>query len=440
VPPLTSEQMRSSVVHTVTFVPRQFDPTPPSPSQEGVLSLETVVKFGSRSYPYFAGSGDTAWSTLKRELAKLEADRFVLISEDSLPQMLLEEVGRNVSEVGPMASIVFPGGEPAKTVATLSKLAAAALTAGTTRRSCILAVGGGMVGNIAGLLATLLFRGIRLVQIPTTLLAQSDSVLSLKQAVNSEVGKNHLGAFYAPEFVWSNVDCLAHLPVIERQAAMCEVIKNVVAIRPEDQAEVASLLHADGEYTPAEYVRVIELAIEQKTAVMHDDAFEEGVGLVLEYGHTVGHAVETTLKGKLTHGLAVGIGMTVAAEVATQLGVGDERVSDLVLDLLGRLGAPTMIPREAEPGAIMERVRLDNKRGYLEPSPGTHDMILLAAPGQARWTGQKPLTQVPETVIAAAIKARLESAVTSPVNVGNPVSPRARDIYVDSSAELEMGS
>jgi 3-dehydroquinate synthase/2-deoxy-scyllo-inosose synthase len=402
-------------------------------------ALETVVTFGDHHYPYFAGSGDAAWAALKRELAKLDSDRFVLISEESLPSTLLAAVSRNVAEVGPVVNLVFPGGEMAKNVANLSRLAAATLNAGATRRSCILAVGGGMVGNIAGLLAALLFRGIRLVQIPTTLLAQSDSVLSLKQAVNSEVGKNHLGTFYAPEFVWGNVDFLEQLPVVERQAAMCEVIKNVVAIRPGDHAEVTTLLSPTGEYTAAQYVRIIELAIEQKTAVMKDDALEEGVGLVLEYGHTVGHAIEATLKGKLTHGLAVGIGMTAAAEVASQMGVGDDSVAEMVLDLLERLGAPTTIPREADPGAVMERIRLDNKRGYLKPSPGSRDMILLAAPGRALWTGNKPLTSVPEEVIRAAIDARRSTNVT-PLYDARAGQLHSRKAYLGSSLALQLES
>jgi 3-dehydroquinate synthase/2-deoxy-scyllo-inosose synthase len=383
--------------------------------------LATTVRFGDHHYPYIAGSGESAWDQLCQELAGLHADRFVIISENSLPTDLLDEVGSRVAEVAPVSTLTFSGGEPAKTIGTLDALAGAALSEGMTRRSCILAVGGGLVGNVAGLLAALLFRGVRFVQIPTTLLAMSDSVLSLKQAVNSQVGKNHVGTFHTPALVWSNVDFLERLPVVERQAALCEVIKNVVAIRPGDYDEVSALLNPAADYTAEEYLRIIELTIEQKTTVMGDDAFEKGEALVLEYGHTVGHAIEVAMKGQLTHGLAVGIGMTVAMETAQALDVTDERVGTMLLELLERLGAPVTIPNEATTDELMRRVRLDNKRGYLKQTPGRRDMVLLEAPGRPIWTDDKPLIQVPDAVIRAAIGARRAPSVAPLTGPGHRI-------------------
>jgi 3-dehydroquinate synthetase len=367
--------------------------------------FETTVRFGDHSYRYFVASGTPAWEWLGNALSGLRADRFLIVSERSLPRELLYEVAGHVGEVGPTSVLTFSGGERAKTVATLDRLAGRALEEGASRRSCVVAVGGGLAGNVAGLLSALLFRGVRLVQIPTTLLGMSDSVLSLKQAVNSRVGKNHVGTFHTPEFVWSNVDFLDRLPVTERQAALCEVIKNVLVIRPRDYEEVAALLEPAANLTPAQYVRVIELAIEQKSAVMANDPYEKGDALVLEYGHTVGHALEVTMNGALTHGLAVGIGMVVAAEVARRLGVAHGRVQGVHLDLLERLGAPTEIPASAEPEELMLRVRRDNKRGYLEQVAGMRDMVLLEDLGRALRTDGKPLTRVPEDVIRAAIDA-----------------------------------
>jgi 3-dehydroquinate synthetase len=397
-------------------------------SADGIF--ETVVGFGDHRYDYFAGAGDAAWTRLKRELTGLEADRFVLITESSLPSDLVAVVAEHASQVAPVSTLSFSGGEPAKTVATLDALAGDALRAGVTRRSCVIAVGGGLAGNIAGLLSALLFRGIRLVHVPTTLLGMSDSVLSLKQAVNSQVGKNHVGTFHTPVFVWSNVDFLERLPVVERKAALCEVIKNVVAIRPSDHEEVAGLLNPSAQFTPEQYVRIIELAIDQKTAVMERDAYEKGEALVLEYGHTVGHALEVTMNGQLTHGLAIGIGMTVAAEVAHSMGVGEKRVDDLLQELLGRLGAPTTIPAQASTDELMHRVGLDNKRGYLSQTPGRHDMVLLEAPGRALWTADKPLTQAPAEVIRGAIDARRADAASG------QVGRRARSITVRGTGPM----
>ena len=250
----------------------------------------------------------------------------------------------------------------------------------------------------------MLFRGIRFVHVPTTLLAMSDSVLSLKQAVNSKVGKNHVGTFHAPQFVWSNVDFLAGLPVIERKSAMCEVVKNVLAIRPDHYDEVAELLKPDGNYTLEEYVRIIGLTIEQKTSVMAVDAFEKGDALVLEYGHTVGHALEVTMAGELPHGLAVGVGMVIAARTSELLGVAAQGLEEAHHDLLGRLGTPRNVPACVDTDKLMALVWRDNKRGYLEPRFGTHDMVLLEDLGRPVRTGEKPLTRVPTAVVRAAIE------------------------------------
>jgi 3-dehydroquinate synthase/2-deoxy-scyllo-inosose synthase len=374
--------------------------------RQAASPLETTIEFGAYHYQYVGAAGTVAWSRLDQVLADLEADRLVIVTERSIPADIVDQVVAHASDVAPTAVLRFSGGESVKTLATLDELAGAALTQGASRRSCIVAVGGGLVGNIAGLLAALLFRGIRLVHIPTTLLGMSDSVLSLKQAVNSAAGKNHLGTFHAPVVVWSNVDFLERLPRAERQAALCEVVKNVVAIRPSDHGEVAAILNPAAEFSAREYLRLIELTIEQKSSVMADDAHERADALVLEYGHTVGHALEVVMNGALTHGLAIGVGMTVAAEAARTLGIGSERVQATILELLSKLGAPTLIPADVDPTALMARVRLDNKHGYLKQRARHHAMVLLEDLGQPATTDDKPLTAVPDAVIAAAIKAR----------------------------------
>jgi 3-dehydroquinate synthetase len=389
---------------------------------QSTCRLETIVKFGDHRYRYFAGSGPAGWDWLRCELSDLDADRFLIVSERSLPPDLLDEISRHVAEVGPTSTLTFPGSERAKTVSTLDTLATRALQQGATRRSCVVAVGGGLAGNVAGLLAALLFRGIRFVQIPTTLLGMSDSVLSLKQAVNSKIGKNHVGTFLTPELVWSNVDFLERLPAVERRAALCEVIKNVLAICPDDYAEVAALLNPQAELTPEQFVRVIELTIEQKSQVMASDPYEKGDALVLEYGHTVGHALEATMRGRLTHGLAIGIGMVVAAEIGRRLGVTDDELRDAHLDLLGRLDAPTLIPLSADRAELSMRIYHDNKRGYLAPVSGVRDMVLLEGPGRPVRTDGKPLMRVPEEVIEAGINDRLATRTTRIVKVRPKIS------------------
>jgi 3-dehydroquinate synthetase len=277
------------------------------------------------------------------------------------------------------------------------------------------ALGGGLAGNIAGLLAHLFLRGVRLVHIPTTLLAMSDSVLSFKQAVNSRVGKNHLGAFHAPELVWAHLDFLASLPPSETQSALCEAIKNVVAICPELHDEMAARLRPDADYGAAELSWFIGMCVDAKQRVMEADPFEKDNALILEYGHTAGHAAELVSGGAFSHGLAIGVGGLVAARVSASLGFGDPALESAHEALLRLNGAPTTFPGYLEPDRLMEAIRLDNKRGYLPHKPGHVDMVLLDGPGQPHKTGSSFITQVPEDLVMDAVLSRLSQLTPSEV-------------------------
>ena len=249
--------------------------------------------------------------------------------------------------------------------------------------------------------------------IPTTLLAMSDSVLSLKQAVNSPVGKNHLGAFHAPELVWSQLDCLATLPPAQIRAALCEVIKNIITICPERFDEMAARLRADAVYSQAEFAWFIGLCVDAKQRVMAADPHEKGRALVLEYGHTVGHAAELVTGGKFSHGLAIGVGGLVAARIATLFGIGDPAVEEAHEALLLLNGAPTYFRGDFDADRLMQAIRLDNKRGYIPHRLGCIDMILLAGLGQPNHADGSIITQVPEDVVLAGIQSRISRLPSS---------------------------
>lgn len=358
---------------------------------------EYGITFGPHQYGFYVGDGPKAWSVLVERLAALEVDRFAVVTEPGVPSHFAEElVERISSDVAEAVLLRFPPGERGKTVAAVNHLAEHALRSGLTRRSGVVAFGGGLAGNVAGLLAALLFRGIRLVHAPTTLLAMSDSVLSLKQAVNSEVGKNHIGTFHTPEFVWNNLTYLESLPSDEIRGAVCEAIKNVLVISPERLDELAGTLDPGGAYTADDFRRIIDICVEAKTSVMRADPYEKGDALVLEYGHTIGHAVELLSEGRMTHGLAVGVGMLAAARVARLLGVLDAESERTHWELLELNGAPTVLPAGVEPRHVLELARLDNKRGYLRQRPGHRDMLLLEGIGHPLRYGGSLLTQVPE--------------------------------------------
>ncbi len=366
--------------------------------------LDRRIQFGDVSYDFHVRSGAGSWRDLIKRLVELDADRFVVVADAGVPLHLVAETELTLSELAPARVLTVTAEETEKSLTTLDRLADEAIASGITRRSVVVALGGGLVGNLAGLLAALVFRGIRLVHLPTTLLAMSDSVLSLKQAVNSQHGKNHLGTFHAPVFVWNHLDFLDSLPAEEIQSALCEAIKNVLGIVPERYDEMAGLLRTDARYTPAALVSLIDLCVDAKTAVMREDKTEKHEALILEYGHTVGHAAELLTGGELHHGFAVGIGMLAAARISRELGLldrGDEAAHRTLLELNG---APTTLPEGLDTDAVLGLVRLDNKRGYLSKRGGSCDLILLEGLGRPHRTGSSLITQVPEDTVRVGIE------------------------------------
>jgi 3-dehydroquinate synthetase len=364
------------------------------------------------AYPYHLRSGD-AWPELLGKLHALEADHLVLVTDATFPTRLAEAAWMRLSSLVHCTLLTFQGGEHAKNLVTIHGLGNDAIRAGATRRSCIIALGGGLVGNVAGLLAALFFRGARLVHLPTTLLAMSDSCLSLKQGVNSDAGKNHFGQFYPPEFVWADLTYLRELPAIEIQSALCELIKNVLAICPQHHDELASTLRQDGMYLEAQMQRFIALCIEAKCLVMGQDALEKQDAVILEYGHTVGHALELRSDGTMPHGLAVGIGMVVAARISRMLGMLSRQEEEAHRTLLRRNGAPTSVPLHVSAQELLEVMAHDNKRGYLPPVHGTYDMVLLERLGVPHRTKGTMLTQVEEGTVRAAIEALREDNLSN---------------------------
>ncbi|MFJ9606883.1 2-deoxy-scyllo-inosose synthase [Kitasatospora sp. NPDC101176] len=369
--------------------------------------LDREVRFGDVRYDFHVRHGRTAWLDLRTRFARLDADRFVVVADAGLPAHVVAETERQLSLLAPTVVLSAAADETEKSLTTLDRLAEQALRSGITRRSVVVALGGGVVGNIAGLLAALIFRGIRLVHMPTTLLGMSDSVLSLKQAVNSRCGKNHLGTFHAPVLVWNHLDFLESLPAAETQSALCEMIKNVLAIVPERYDEVAALLRPDGRYSPDVITSFIDLCVDAKTSVMHDDPTEKHEALALEYGHTVGHAAELLTDGRLRHGFAIGVGMLAAARVSRELGLLDRADEAAHRRLLELNGAPTALPEGLETDALLGVVRLDNKRGYLPHRDGSCDLILLEGLGRPHRPGGAQITQVEEAVVRIGIDSVL---------------------------------
>lgn len=385
-------------------------------------TVERELTFDEISYRFCIQSGPEAWRDLARKLVALDTDRFIVVADGGLAQPAVREVAACIGKVAPVVPLSVVTNESAKNLATIDALAEQAITAGATRRSVVIALGGGLAGNVAGLLAALLYRGVRLVHLPTTLLAMSDSVLSLKQAVNSRYGKNHLGTFHPPVLVWNQLDFLDSLPAASIRSALCETIKNVLGIVPERYNELAGKLRTDARYSKAELTELIELCVAAKSQVMRCDSTEKHEALVLEYGHTVGHAIELVSHGDVPHGFAIGLGLLVAARVSVELGYLDPADEAAHRRLLELNGAPTLMPDGLDLEAVMDAVRLDNKRGYIPHSDGKCDMVLLDALGRPHHTGESLMTQVDEGVIRSAIQSVLTINSSATASASAPAS------------------
>ncbi len=389
--------------------------TGPAPT----TTLDRQVQFGPHRYSFHVRPA-RSWDGLAVQAAGLGADHWGLIHDGGLPPQLVKMVVECLAATtAPVALFEIPASEKAKTAFTAIEAAQAMLAAGFTRRSVVVALGGGLAGNVAGYAAHNIFRGVRLVHVPTTLLAMMDSTLSLKQGLNSlrsdgEIGaKNVIGAFHPPTWVWCDLGFLDTLPGAQITAALGELVKNVLAICPERYDWALGHLRPSAGYSAAELAAFIAFCAEAKQRIMRMDPYEHGEGLRNEYGHDVGHALEAVTGGRLAHGDAVARGVLVSAQVASNAGLMDAAAVEAHWRLLAANGfTQPVIPPEVATSTIVGALRRDNKRGYVEDSPGCAPMVLLTGLGQPH-LAQYPapgggtcvslLTQVPLTAVAAAI-------------------------------------
>jgi 3-dehydroquinate synthase len=260
------------------------------------------------------------------------------------------------------AMLTVPPGEGAKTLGEAERLYMELARLRMDRRSVVVALGGGVVGDLAGFVAATYLRGIDYVQVPTTLLAQVDASVGGKTAVDLPVGKNLVGAFHQPSLVIADVDTLATLPPRELRAGLAEVIKyGVIAdaalfVRLGEEAE--AVLAAD----PATLIDLVQRSCEIKAEVVIADERETGLRAILNFGHTVGHAVEAlTGYSTLLHGEAVAIGMVAAARMAARLGMLPAADVGHLRTLIERYALPTEVPSALAPEAILETMQLDKK-------------------------------------------------------------------------------
>lgn len=320
------------------------------------------VELGADSYPIVVGGallnrvGELLTSHTRSKKVLILSDSLVKARYMPVVHQSLENVGFDVN------TIEAPAGEKSKSLAEFSRIQDGLIAHQLDRSSMLIALGGGVIGDLGGFAAAVYMRGISYVQIPTTLQAQVDASVGGKTAINHPKGKNLIGAFHQPKLVLIDVDTLKTLPQRDIRSGLIEVIKMGV-IRDEPLFEmVEENLEAILNLEKAVLIEMISSACVNKAEVVAKDEKESGLRMVLNYGHTFGHALEAlTRYSRYRHGEAVSIGMNCAAQLAVNLGMFSETDFQRQRTLLRRAELPLTFPPDLTPEAICDAMYLDKK-------------------------------------------------------------------------------
>ncbi len=272
----------------------------------------------------------------------VEGKKAALITDTNVDPLYSARLAAQLEKAGAKPfKIVVEAGENSKSLSVFENVCNEILENDFSRSDCVVALGGGVVGDLSGFVASTLLRGVTLVQVPTTLLSQVDSSVGGKTAVNLKAGKNLVGTFYQPSIVLIDVDTLSTLPEREVACGMAEIIK-YAAIRDADMAE--RLLN--GKYG---MIGIIARCCEIKAEIVVNDEHDKGERMLLNFGHTIGHAVENYYGyGTLSHGAAVAIGMCIMTEYAEKMGYTKKGTLDIIKALNKKYGLPTECEHRSE--------------------------------------------------------------------------------------------
>lgn len=322
------------------------------------VKLETNLLESSPIY-----LGCNIWrESLLEKMMDLNTDKFFLITDDVVYNLFGKELLEYMNENLSVKLIKLPSGEKHKNIKVFNDLMENLFDNNVTKSSILISLGGGVVGNITGLAAALAFRGIRFFHIPTTFMSQTDSILSRKQGINSFYGKNMIGSYYTPLFNFIDTSFLTFDSERFIRGSFVETVKNGFIYNADFLNKLKSVIKNDFNVNQEGVFNLVKMSIESKLPIMKADPTEKGLAMILEYGHTVGHAIEKLSYGKLSHGESVSIGMMVAARVSEKLGYLSKQDVKEHLDILSALKTPTKIPSNIKISDIINRIKLDNKK------------------------------------------------------------------------------
>ena len=358
-----------------------------------ITAQQVPIALGDRAYNILIGQaliGDAAtWAVLPAAHAAL------IVTNDTVAPLYAARLRTQLaSRHAVVHQVTLPDGEEHKTWQTLNLIFDGLLSNGCDRKTVIYALGGGVVGDMAGFAAASYMRGVPFVQVPTTLLAQVDSSVGGKTAINHPLGKNMIGAFYQPQRVVCDLDTLTTLPARELSAGLAEVIKYGpiadMAFLEWIEANMAALLARE----PAALAHAVRRSCEIKAWVVGQDEREAGLRAILNFGHTFGHALESGLGyGEWLHGEAVGCGMVMATQLSLRLGLVDAAFADRLTALIGAAGLPLKGPRLGA-ARYMELMRVDKKA-----EAGEIRFVVIDGPGRAA------MRAAPDALVAEVIDA-----------------------------------
>ena len=326
------------------------------------------VNLTANSYSISIGAG------LQTQIAEslkpwIESEHVVLVTDENVAALYLEDAKRQMESVASRVdTLIVAAGEPSKSVAKCDELWQQMVKLGTDRKSIVIALGGGVVGDLAGFLAATFGRGLKFIQIPTTLLAQVDSSVGGKVGINLPSAKNMVGAFWQPQKVLIDPLVLSTLDDANYSAGLAEVIKYGVIMDLPLFELLENSIESINKRDPETLTKIIAWCCQCKATIVEEDEREtSGRRAILNYGHTYGHAIEAVFGyGKFLHGQAISIGMTCAGRLARNLGMVDQAFLDRQSRLFQAVGLPVDCPTEQH-DALIESMKHDKKvaRGKL---------------------------------------------------------------------------
>lgn len=345
-------------------------------TREGRITVQVTAGGGRADYPVIVGSGvlDDLPGILRD---RAPAHRYAVVSDDNVASLHGERMARSLSRAGLRVNLfTFPEGEAFKNREEWSRLTDLLLEAGFARDGAVVAVGGGVTGDLAGFVAATYMRGIPAIQVPTSLVAMIDASVGGKTGVDVPAGKNLVGAFHPPRAVVADPDVVSTLPRPERARGLAEAVKHGAIL---DRDYLDRLHRHAPELLDAESGSLLEAvvgSVRLKADVVSRDEREGGLRKILNFGHTVGHAIEAAAGYALAHGEAISVGMVLESRIGERLGITETGTGRALERILQRFELPVHPPSHLDPGEVVRFTQTDKKS-----RAGSPRYVLLSALG-----------------------------------------------------------